>query len=285
MGNASSITKKDLTLKIIYLIFCVLLTFNLSAEERLLNYDDVPQEILKKIKKGSIHTVTQMKSQGVSHFEYNEDSVKFLSDVITDERLQLSEEAKRSLPEVWGAYLGDVLIRKLGGKWVKLGDHYGVLIGKSHISFPLDKVHKHIVNGDIDSIYGFYLTTVKTANNLASAESSAKNAKPETSKLLEQLALELNKKAPLRVSPTLTVVRVSSQKGELTYHYKSLQSDINTFAIDRFVKDRTKELTAKVCNEESQSLFRDNKVIVNYEYMDKNDKHLATIRINAGKCK
>ena len=165
-----AITKKDLKLKIVYFIFCVLLTFNLSAEERFLSYDDIPQEILTRIKNGSTHTVAQMKSQGVTQFEYDEDSVKFLSNVITDERLHLSEQAKRILPEVWGAYLGETLIRKLGGKWVKIGDRYGVLIGKSHIAFPLDKVHKHIVNGEIDSIYGFYLTTIKIANDLASAE-------------------------------------------------------------------------------------------------------------------
>ena len=99
-----------------------------------------------------------------------------------------------------------------------------------------------------------------------------------------KLVLEFNKKTPLRVSPTQQVVRMSSQKGELTYHYKSSQSDVKTFAIDRFVKDRTKELTGKICNEPSQKLFRDHKVIVNYEYMDKNDKSLATISINAGKC-
>jgi hypothetical protein len=168
-----AITKKDLKLKTVYLILFILLAFNLSAEERFLGYDDVPQEILTRIKEGSTHTVTQMKSQGITQFGYNEDSVKFLSNVITDERLQLSEQAKSILPEVWGAYLGEVLIRKLGGKWVKLGDRYGVLIGKSHISFPLNKVHKHIVNGEIDSIYGFYITTVKTANDLASAETGA----------------------------------------------------------------------------------------------------------------
>ncbi|GAA0348715.1 hypothetical protein GCM10009092_11360 [Bowmanella denitrificans] len=154
-------------MKIAYIIFFVFLTFNLSAGERFLNYDDVPQQILERIKEGANHTITQMHSQGVTAFDYNEDSVRLLSDIITNERLHLSEQAKMLLPEIWGAYLGEVLIRKLGGKWVKLGDQYGVIIGKSHICFPLNKVHKQIVNGEVDSIYGFYLSTVKTANALA----------------------------------------------------------------------------------------------------------------------
>ena len=158
-------------MKVVHLLILFFLTsFHLQAEERFLSHEKVPQNILSKIKEGSEHTVSQMRDQGVSNFDYNEVSVKFLSEVITDERLRLSENAKRILPELWGAFLGEVIIKELGGKWVKLGDQYAVLVSDSHICFPLNKVHEQIVNGEIDSIYGFYLSTVKIANEIKVAK-------------------------------------------------------------------------------------------------------------------
>ena len=134
-----------------------------------MSYEDVPIEILSIIQKGAQHTVTSMKGQGVEQFGYNELSVQFLSNVITDERLHMSEQAKKTIPDIWGAFLGEALIKRLGGKWIKLGNQYGVLIGKSHICFPFEKVHKQIINGEIDSIYGFYLSTLEINKNQKSA--------------------------------------------------------------------------------------------------------------------
>ncbi|MBO1255715.1 hypothetical protein J3L16_08465 [Alteromonas sp. 5E99-2] len=156
-------------MKVAFLIILLFLTsYHLKAEERFLSHEEVPKSILSKIKEGAKHTVSQMHEQGISHFDYNEASVKFLSEVITDERLHLSDNAKRVLPEIWGAFLGEVIIEELGGKWVKFGDQYAVLVSDSHLCFPMNKVHEQISNGQIDSIYAFYLSTARIANEISS---------------------------------------------------------------------------------------------------------------------
>ena len=107
---------------------------------------------------------------------------------------------------------------------------------------------------------------------------------PNTIKILEKMVLEFNLKMPIRLSQTLQIEKLSTTGRELTYHYKSSDSDVRTFAINRFVQDMTKKLTKSVCYESSQKPFRENNVKVNYRYMDKNDKHLTTISIEAGEC-
>jgi hypothetical protein len=107
---------------------------------------------------------------------------------------------------------------------------------------------------------------------------------PTTVKILEEVVSELNKSMPIQLSKTLQVEKLSTTGEEVTYHYKSSVSDKRTFQIKRFIKDMTGKLTKKVCYESSQKLFRDNDVVVNYKYMDKNDNHLTTISVNAGEC-
>jgi hypothetical protein len=107
----------------------------------------------------------------------------------------------------------------------------------------------------------------------------------ETISLLESVVLHGNQQTPFQLTPTLTMEKFSTKNGQLTYHYKSTKSDAKEFNHARFVADRTKELTENVCTNASQQIFRDRKVILNYEYIDKNNVPLAKISIDAGKCK
>lgn len=105
-----------------------------------------------------------------------------------------------------------------------------------------------------------------------------------TQQLLALFVESGNKKTPMQLTPTLSMERFSSDGEELTYHYKSTYSDSKDFNLRRFVDDRTKELTEKICTEKSQQIFRERNVKLNYEYLDKNDKLLAVVTIDAGGC-
>jgi hypothetical protein len=121
----------------------------------------------------------------------------------------------------------------------------------------------------ITVIFSSFFTTAETIN---------------TQQLLAKIVENGNKKTPIQLNPNLFMERFSSEGEELTYHYKSTYSDWKDFNLRRFVDDRTRELTQKVCTEKSQQIFRERKVKLNYEYLDKNDKLLAVIAIDAGDC-
>ncbi|MBT1063506.1 hypothetical protein KJY73_07965 [Bowmanella sp. Y26] len=114
---------------------------------------------------------------------------------------------------------------------------------------------------------------------------SASAVNSETISLLEKVVLLGNQKTPIQLTPTLTMEKLSTKDGQLTYHYKSTYSDTKDFNLARFVKDRTEELTKQICTNASQQIFRERKVILNYEYLDKNDVLLTIISIKAGECK
>ncbi|AGH80869.1 hypothetical protein PCNPT3_04635 [Psychromonas sp. CNPT3] len=139
------------------------------AEGRFLNYQDAHPQALISIEKASLQTINDFKEYGIKEFGYDEASIKILSDIITTERTHYSENAKKILPNIWGAYLGNTIIKNFGGKWVKYDNQYVVIVGveKPHICFPIQKVHKHILNGKIDSIYAFYLSTRKINEELS----------------------------------------------------------------------------------------------------------------------
>jgi hypothetical protein len=113
---------------------------------------------------------------------------------------------------------------------------------------------------------------------------SVEKTNPNRIKILEGVALQFNAKAPVRLSKTLQIQKLTTTGREVTYHNKSSVSDVATFATNRFVKDMKAKLTEKVCKEPSQQFFRDLDVIVNYRYIDKNDKYLTTISIETREC-
>ena len=139
------------------------------AGDDFLNYQDAHPQAIKSIEKAYLQTINDFKEYGVKEFGYDEASIKILSDIITSERTNYSENSKKILPNLWGAYLGNAIIKNFGGKWVVYDNQYVVLVGveKPHICFPIQKVKRHILNGEIDSIYGFYLSTRKINEELS----------------------------------------------------------------------------------------------------------------------
>lgn len=152
--------------KVILSIFLVI-SFIARVEAAELKYEEVPNDVMESIKSYSARTLVMMNKGGAENFDYSERSVKFLSEVIDEEGPTYSEKTRNMLPTIWGAYFGDALIKKYGGKWVKFGSSYAVLINDSQIVFPMAKVDKHISNGKEDSIYGLYLVSATTADEIS----------------------------------------------------------------------------------------------------------------------
>ena len=66
------------------------------------------------------------------------------------------ERPSDQLISTMGAYVGEVLVRSLGGQWTELPEapEPGVRVGEG-IAFPISKVHKRVEFGDSHSIAHF----------------------------------------------------------------------------------------------------------------------------------
>ena len=98
---------------------------------------------------------------------YDAASVKRLSEDLNRSRSTLDADARIKIANMYGAFLGNALIasnREANGTWVRLrnGD---VAIrfektkdGTSNFALPITRVFKHIDDGEIHSIYSFFLS-------------------------------------------------------------------------------------------------------------------------------
>ncbi len=60
---------------------------------------------------------------------------------------------------VWGAYIGEVFRRQVGGEWIEWTDQYGKAIAFQSGGvkvFPSDKVRKRIVGGPAHNLRDYY---------------------------------------------------------------------------------------------------------------------------------
>ncbi|MFC5406502.1 hypothetical protein [Cohnella soli] len=65
-----------------------------------------------------------------------------------------SEEQINQMAKVWGGYIGETIIRHLGGEWVKSNafeNAIAIKIGESEI-YPPAKIFKRIMNGPEDNV-------------------------------------------------------------------------------------------------------------------------------------
>lgn len=159
-----------------YLVLIGMISMNTYAEEVITNMRepiDSEKELLEqmikttqlsidklaKVRSYANHTIETFIANGVSDFDYSEKSVKFMSEVIDQERPTYSDKAKNRLPTLWGSYYGEALIKRYGGNWVVAGNGwYAVQLDNGHMLLPMLRVDKHILNGREDSIYAQYLS-------------------------------------------------------------------------------------------------------------------------------
>jgi hypothetical protein len=96
-------------------------------------------------------------------FDYSEDSVQRLEDYI-ERHNQLGLDPENDIApntKYWGAYLGEVFRRNIGGEWIEFQNQLFKAIGvryKKIIVFPIDKVRKRILEGRSHNLVAFYKT-------------------------------------------------------------------------------------------------------------------------------
>ncbi|MFZ5637572.1 MAG: hypothetical protein ACOY82_13415 [Pseudomonadota bacterium] len=87
--------------------------------------------------------------------DYGEASIEWMDGYIDRVSPELSGEPG-GLVGTLGAYLGESIRRRYGGRWVSTDSGVGVEINPGFIVFPFSKVEKQFVNGPEDSILSFY---------------------------------------------------------------------------------------------------------------------------------
>jgi hypothetical protein len=87
---------------------------------------------------------------------YDEAGVRWLDGYIQRLRHTPGVPHRDRLIAVFGAYLGECIIRCYGGSWDLVDDNWAVRFDEQNGVFPFTKVAKHIANGDEDSVLGFF---------------------------------------------------------------------------------------------------------------------------------
>ncbi|MCA9103930.1 MAG: DUF3806 domain-containing protein [Planctomycetales bacterium] len=113
-----------------------------------------------------------------SHFDesldYSEASVAAIERMVDDVEYSLpggaTPENKRLLCRLWGAYIGEVFRRNLGGQWLMWKDEYGEAIAlqcNEVTVFPHDKIRKRFSQGiehKLDAYYQVFRGQMKGEN-------------------------------------------------------------------------------------------------------------------------
>ena len=117
-------------------------------------------------KTAELFVKTSRKLAGVE-FDYSEDSGLALDpwiDRLWDPSRPPSEAELDSNTKLMGAYLGEVMIRHGGGRWV-WSEGVPAIERQGKIANVVNKVYKRQVNGPADSLEAFYLEFQRLTSN------------------------------------------------------------------------------------------------------------------------
>jgi hypothetical protein len=98
----------------------------------------------------------------VVELNYTEQSLEDLERVIDDYRIAVPEgespETLARLVRLWGAYLGEVIRKRLGGEWIEAeeaGESAALTLGERTIE-PLAQVRRRLEGGKAHDLWQFY---------------------------------------------------------------------------------------------------------------------------------
>jgi hypothetical protein len=105
--------------------------------------------------------------------DFSEESVKVVEAILSQLHTELPREKRKPLPEVidqvcnvYGAYIGEVMRRTMGGEWVlddKMSPGNKIIslrLGNTQ-TCPSAKVYKRIMNGSEDDVWFYYRVLVE----------------------------------------------------------------------------------------------------------------------------
>ena len=89
---------------------------------------------------------------------FDEESVKWLDGYIERNRGSWDEQTMEKLSGVLGSFLGECIRSNFGGEWKMDENGLGIFFGEANGVYPFHKIKKQMINGEEDSIAGFYAT-------------------------------------------------------------------------------------------------------------------------------
>lgn len=101
---------------------------------------------------------TMMRDQlGVS-LNFDEAGVRWLDGFIERQRAGVDEHTMRKLVATLGSYFGECIRQTYGGRWEFDVEHkaWRITFSEGNAVFPINKVHKQILNGADDSVLGMF---------------------------------------------------------------------------------------------------------------------------------
>ena len=87
---------------------------------------------------------------------YDETGVRWLDGYIQRQHEHGEVATRDGLISLLGSFLGECIIRSLGGSWAFTDESWGVRFDEKNIVFPFAKVAKQLEHGSEDSVLRFF---------------------------------------------------------------------------------------------------------------------------------
>ncbi len=129
-----------------------------------LTSDDEPERgVDYAVKAGEFLSIMDEMAPQIA-LDYSVESLQRLDQFISEHfDVNHGRQVDETLPVGIGAYVGEVIIRHIGGNWHPDGKPEVNSIGPIAAVFPLEKAHKRFTNGKQDSLSWYYHAIVKKA--------------------------------------------------------------------------------------------------------------------------
>lgn len=122
-------------------------------------YSPCPKGIAEQLEGFTANCLALARDHAGREIGFDEDGVRWLDDVIEQQRERGDPANRLSLIQVFGAFLGECIVRESGGAWARYDEALCVLSDEV-ATFPFNKVAKQFENGRVggDSVLGMYNT-------------------------------------------------------------------------------------------------------------------------------
>lgn len=122
-------------------------------------YSPCPDGMMKRLKGFTTNCLALARDYAEREIGFDEEGVRWLDDVIEQQRTHGDPANRFNLMQVFGAFLGECIIRKSGGTWARYDETICVRFDEG-ATFPFNKVVKQFENGRAggDSVLGMYNT-------------------------------------------------------------------------------------------------------------------------------
>jgi len=118
----------------------------------------IEPELKTQLEENAALVVKNFTSHTEFEFGLNQASVEWVDGFINRQRARedFSPSLVDGLTSTLGSFLGECIIAAYGGAWDKTDGGLGIVFDDKNAAYPINKVRKHLENGEEDSIYSFF---------------------------------------------------------------------------------------------------------------------------------